>query len=559
MAALALLSACGGGGGGNGGSSPPPPPLQGTLSGTVVKGPVAGATIDAYAISGGAMGTKIASATTDAQGHFSLSMGSYAGSVMLQMAGGTFMDEASGTTMTMGTGDGMSALVTGMTAGANLSGVEVTPLTTMAQQVAQHMAGGMTDANIGTANTAVDHYFMVADIVHDAPMDPLATGSGNAASQDAINYGMVLAGMSRLAHDAGMSTASAMVTAMASDAMDGVMDGQMSGSAVMMGGMNMSMPLPASTGTTGLATAMAAFAASPQNHSGVAAATLQSLMNQLNGSDGHMMGGSGSTSPGTMMSGKVFNGSVSHATVTAYAITGGAKGPMLATSPTDAQGAFSLSLGNYSGTVMLQATMGTYLDEATGASTTMRTDDQMTLAMANVAAGSNMSGVWIDPLTSMGQMHAQNMSGGMTDANVQSANSAVGSYFMVDDVVHATPMNPATPGSGSGASASERNCGIAIAAMAQYAKSANMMSSAFVTAMMQDASDGMMDGKMGGSSITMGGMMGSGSMMMQSTAGTTGLASAMTDFMSSAMNHSGLTAADMNPLIQKLASSSGQL
>jgi hypothetical protein len=52
--------------------------------------------------------------------------------------------------------------------------------------------------------------------------------------------------------------------------------------------------------------------------------------------------------------------------------------------------------------------------------------------------------------------------------------------------------------------------------------------------------------------------MGSGG-MMQSNAGTTGLATAMSDFMSSPMNHSGLTAADMNVLIQKLSASSGQL
>ena len=83
-------------------------------------------------------------------------------------------------------------------------------------------------------------------------------------------------------------------------------------------------------------------------------------------------------------------------------------------------------------------------------------------------------------------------------------------------------------------------------------------SSAFVTAMMNDASDGMMDGRMGSNQVSMGGMMGPGG-MMQPNAGTTGLAMAMTDFMSSGMNHSGLTAADMNVLIQKLSSSSGQL
>jgi hypothetical protein len=134
---------------------------------------------------------------------------------------------------------------------------------------------------------------------------------------------------------------------------------------------------------------------------------------------------------------------------------------------------------------------------------------------------------------------------------------------MVGDVLHTMPMDPATSGSGASATQDQRNCGIAIAAMSQYAAAAGISSSAFVTAMMSDASDGMMNGRMGGTQITMGGMMGPGGMgsggMMQSNAGTTGLATAMTDFMSSPMNHSGLTAADMNMLIQKLSASSGQL
>jgi hypothetical protein len=85
------------------------------------------------------------------------------------------------------------------------------------------------------------------------------------------------------------------------------------------------------------------------------------------------------------------------------------------------------------------------------------------------------------------------------------------------------------------------------AAWDQFAKGQGMtVSSAFVMDMMDDASDGTMNGMMGGS-------------MMQSSAGTTGLATAMTGFMGSTMNRSGLTAADMNMLIQKLSSSIGQL
>ena len=164
-----MLVACGGGGGGGGTS---PAPVSGTVSGTAVKGPVTGAMVTAYGISGGAMGAKIASANTDAQGNFSLSMGTYAGPVILQMVGGTYTDEASGSGMSMLSGDVMTAVLPTMTAGATVSGIQVTPLTSMAQTMAQHRAGGMTDANITAANTAVGSYFMVNDITAHGADEP---------------------------------------------------------------------------------------------------------------------------------------------------------------------------------------------------------------------------------------------------------------------------------------------------------------------------------------------------------------------------------------------------
>jgi hypothetical protein len=538
---------------------PPPPPTSGTITGTAVKGPVSGATVTAYRISGGAMGTTIASATTDAQGNFSLAMGSYAGPVMLQMTGGTFTDEATGANMPMRSGDAMTAVMPTMTAGSTVSGIQLTPLTSMAQAMAQNMSGGLTDANIASANTAVDHYFMVTDILHNVPMNPLTTGSGNAASQDSINYGMVLGAMSQMAMAQGMSSSSAMVTAMANDASDGVMDGRMGGNAVMMGGMNMGMPMPAASGTTGLATAMSAFAQSGQNHSGVAMTTIQALMSQLNGSNGQMMaGGSGSMVNGTM-SGKVFNGVMSQGTVTAYAVGGGNRGAQIGSTTVDSQGGYTMSIGSYAGPVMLQVSNGSYMDEASGHAMTMGSSDVMTAVMASITGGAHVTGVQITPLTSMAQMRAQAMSGGMMDANINAANTAVGGYFMMTDILHTACLDPTVPGSGAAASTDQRNCGIAIAAMSQYAKEQGMsMSYSFVTDMMDDAADGMMNGMMGGTQISMGGgMMGGG--MMQSNAGTTGLATSMTNFMGSAANRCGLTSADMNALIQKLAASDGKI
>lgn len=106
-----------------------------------------------------------------------------------------------------------------------------------------------------------------------------------------------------------------------------------------------------------------------------------------------------------------------------------------------------------------------------------------------------------------------------------------------------------------------RNYGMVVAAMSQYANTIGMpVSSGIVTTMMSDASDGVMNGMMGNTQIMMGGMGGMmGNNPLSTNAGTSGLASAMTAFMGSAMNRSGLTVADMQALMNKMNTSSGQI
>jgi hypothetical protein len=276
------------------------------------------------------------------------------------------------------------------------------------------------------------------------------------------------------------------------------------------------------------------------------------------------------------MSGNVVKGPVSGATVNAFAVTGGTMGSQVSSTTTDATGAFTMSMGNYAGPVMLQMSGGTYTDEATGAPMAMGPGDIMTAVLPTIAAGATVNGVAVTPLTAMAQAMAQHMGGGLTDANITAANTAVGNYFMVHDIVHTQPINPLVPGSATGATQDMMNYGMTLAAMSQYAKGAGMTSSSgFVTAMMNDASDGVIDGKASGTPVTMGGgmatggtattgggMMGTGttgSGMMQSDAGRTGLATAMTDFMNSSLNKSGVSPTNMMTLTQQLRTSGGQM
>ena len=140
----------------------------------------------------------------------------------------------------------------------------------------------------------------------------------------------------------------------------------------------------------------------------------------------------------------------------------------------------------------------------------------------------------------MAQARAQQMAGGMTEANIAAANTAIGNYFAVSDILHVPPMNPLVPGSGANAGTDARNYGMALAAMSQYALSLSMTNtSALVTSMMSDASDGVMNGRRGSGPISMpmGGIM--GPTMMQANAGSVGLATAMTQFAMSPANLSG--------------------
>ncbi|HAM52731.1 MAG TPA: hypothetical protein DCP92_19305 [Nitrospiraceae bacterium] len=284
---LTALVGCSGGGGG----TITPVSVPGTISGSAFKGPLAAATVTAFAINNGVLGGQIGTGQTNGAheaGNFSISVGGYSGPVMLLVNGGLYTDEATGALESMQLGDVMTCVIPSLSAAAGLSGIQVTPLTSMAQTLAQGMPGGMTSANITAANTAVGNYFMISDILFTQPMDPSLPGSGSGADQDMRSYGMSIAAISQYAKDIGMPFSSGMVTAMMKDASDGRMDGMMMGSPIILGGgLPVGTLMPPNAGTSGLATAMTEFIQNTQlNVSGVTLQDMTSLINQLLTSNG---------------------------------------------------------------------------------------------------------------------------------------------------------------------------------------------------------------------------------------------------------------------------------
>ncbi|NJS37630.1 MAG: hypothetical protein HC765_16460 [Brachymonas sp.] len=111
------LVACGGDGGGS--SAPSASPVM--LTGQAVKGPVIGGQVCAYTLTSPRQ--QIACATTDANAKYSLALPEGTGEVLLEVTGGTYVDEATGKTVALSdplrtiskAGDANNALITPFT------------------------------------------------------------------------------------------------------------------------------------------------------------------------------------------------------------------------------------------------------------------------------------------------------------------------------------------------------------------------------------------------------------------------------------------------------------
>jgi hypothetical protein len=177
---LFLLSSCGGSGGsyasnsGGSGSST-------TISGSVVKGNVAGATVSFKNATTGAV---LGSATTDANGNYTFNA-SFSGDVVIEANGGTYTDEATGRATTLSTPLKGVLNVTG----SQVTGV-VTPLTSMAYTYAFSSASTpVTAAAYNSMATSIANQFKLSGVNLTTAV-PAVTGTMN-------DYGKVLASMSK--------------------------------------------------------------------------------------------------------------------------------------------------------------------------------------------------------------------------------------------------------------------------------------------------------------------------------------------------------------------------
>ncbi len=211
LSMLALIFAgCGGGGSSN--SAPIDSKIQ--LSGTAADAILSGATISVYALdAGGSIGKLLGTATTNANGEYSIDIVAYSGNVMVEASGGTYTDDATG----MGKTNSLTfhAAMTGVTKSLK---VAVTPLT----EIAVQKAGTLTTANIYSANTVVSN--MVGggtNIISTMPANVLASSSSGTAEK---NYGLALAAISQMVSSGTATSVSGAITSIVNDLSDNKLD-----------------------------------------------------------------------------------------------------------------------------------------------------------------------------------------------------------------------------------------------------------------------------------------------------------------------------------------------
>jgi len=287
------------GGCGSGGSSDPPPasPSGGggggsssstTVSGSVVDGFISNAAIQAYQINAnGTKGATIGSATTsDSTGAYSLNLGSYSGPALIESSGGSFKDWATGTTITLASTDVMRSVISNATS-TSATTAHITSLTYMATQRAlrdMSLNGTAATTAVNNANSQVAQYFGSFNILTDKPIDPTVAGSAGGVSQNRVDYGMVLAGISQNAAANAWKPFS-LVTAMANDASDGTHDGKQGTTQLTVTtNAGATANLPATAGKSDLGSKIDAFQNSAQNKS--TGTTTPAIITNLNSTSG---------------------------------------------------------------------------------------------------------------------------------------------------------------------------------------------------------------------------------------------------------------------------------
>ena len=261
-------------------------------------------------------------------------------------------------------------------------------------------------------------------------------------------------------------------------------------------------------------------------------------------SDPSQSGSSGGGGLFASIAGFVVDGYISGAKIQAYQINAnGTKGAAVGSSTTsDATGAYSLNLGNYTGPVLIESSGGSYTDWATGAVVNIPAAGVMRAVVPNVSASTPLT-VHITPLTYMAAQRALQdiaVNGTAAATAISNANNQISKYYGSFNILTDKPINPTVAGSAAGVSQTQVDYGMVLAGISQTAGDKAWQPFSLVTALALDATDGTFDGKQGTTQLTVAKNAG-GTDNLPATAGKTDMANEIDTFQKSGQNKSGGT------------------
>jgi hypothetical protein len=134
--------------------------------------------------------------------------------------------------------------------------------------------------------------------------------------------------------------------------------------------------------------------------------------------------------PQSTLSGVVAISPVANSTITVYSVINGQKGTPIASATSDSTGAYRVSLGTYSGLVLLEAIGGNYTDPASGVRLTLGVPLR---SVATVAQGNTVA--IISPVTELITKNTERASTGITQSSFMAAAGVVTNKLGTDPTV----------------------------------------------------------------------------------------------------------------------------
>jgi len=295
-----LVLACGGG------TPPAFAPTDGGASGdakSYTAWAVAQGTVTAFALDPASLarGSQLGTATTAADGSWSLALNAGGGSltILLAVSSGAYTEPTTGTPIVLDEAHQLTAILPpgSWHAGDKLGGVVVSPISHLAAQLAVYYAGhGMAGSDaIAKASRLLNGHFGGLDWASVQPIDATSAAAAGLQLNDQLKAGLLLAGISQEARNAaelhGLTPGAALnslslVTALAQDlAGNGYFDGLGGGDAQLSvpPGSASSYSLDGQTVRATLAQALLAFVSSAKNASKVTTADVQPLVSGIAG------------------------------------------------------------------------------------------------------------------------------------------------------------------------------------------------------------------------------------------------------------------------------------